>query len=312
VSNKRIKSHEAAVRSSDKLATLHNSAENPMGRAASSMTRYRVDNQGSPPVGVGTSSDVKPPVVPPHGSIGMAQKLAVPYGTISTNNDMQDSRISSIFDSYRDPDEPDLILAPGVQAFCRDLRIPPEDYRVLLFAWKTDATVMCRFTRKEFIRGFRALRCDSVSAVSSHLLEVIEEVRSSPERFHELYRWTYQFALDKDCGQRVLPVELATGLWRIVFTARSITPPAILDPWLDFLEKQPPGAIRSIPRDTWDMFLKFVDVVGDDLANYNDEEAWPSLLDDFVEYENDRRNQNLVLDRPRKDPAVGDSEEFFH
>ena len=37
------------------------------------------------------------------------------------------------------------------------------------------------------------------------------------------------------------------------------------------------------------MFLNFTEVIGDDLSNYDDNEAWPSLFDDFVEYENERQ-----------------------
>jgi DCN1-like protein 3 len=43
------------------------------------------------------------------------------------------------------------------------------------------------------------------------------------------------------------------------------------------------------------MFLNFVEQVGDDLSTYDDTEAWPSLLDDFVEYQNDKQNQNVKL-----------------
>ena len=67
--------------------------------------------------------------------------------------------------------------------------------------------------------------------------------------------------------------------------------------------------MRGIPRDTWNMFLNFVNTVGSDLTQYDDAEAWPSLFDgllkiwmkdqiknytfiDFVEFENDQLNQN--------------------
>ena len=40
------------------------------------------------------------------------------------------------------------------------------------------------------------------------------------------------------------------------------------------------------------MFLNFVNTVDSDLSLYDDTEAWPSLFDDFVEWENDQVNQN--------------------
>ena len=42
------------------------------------------------------------------------------------------------------------------------------------------------------------------------------------------------------------------------------------------------------------MFLNLTEVVGNDLSLYDDAEAWPSLFDDFVEFENDKANQNDV------------------
>ena len=46
------------------------------------------------------------------------------------------------------------------------------------------------------------------------------------------------------------------------------------------------------------MFLNFCETVGHDLSVYDEDEAWPSLFDDFVEYENDKENQNY--DKPQR------------
>ena len=43
------------------------------------------------------------------------------------------------------------------------------------------------------------------------------------------------------------------------------------------------------------MFLNLLEALkgGDDLSMYDDTEAWPSLFDDFVEFENDKANQKV-------------------
>ena len=51
----------------------------------------------------------------------------------------------------------------------------------------------------------------------------------------------------------------------------------------------------GISGDTWDLFLPFALLVDADLSGYDENEAWPSLFDDFVEHETDQANQNYEV-----------------
>ncbi|KAK8786465.1 hypothetical protein V5799_023758 [Amblyomma americanum] len=185
-----------------------------------------------------------------------------------------EARALALFEKYRDPEE-DAVLAEGIVRLCDDLGVRPEEFRVLLLAWKFGAQQMCRFTRDEFLSGCRALRADSVSAIQARFPELVSEARE-PTRFRDLYRFTFRFGLET--GQRTLPTDMAAQLWRLVF---SLEPPPVLERWLAFLESHP--EVRGITSDTWNMFLHFAETAGRDLSTYDDSEAWPSLFDDFVE-----------------------------
>ncbi|XP_041063115.1 DCN1-like protein 3 isoform X2 [Cetorhinus maximus] len=142
------------------------------------------------------------------------------------------------------------------------------------------------FSRKEFVEGCKALNADSIDGIRARFPSLMNEAKVE-DKFKDLYRFTFQFGLDSEEGQRSLRREIAVALWKLVFTQNV---PFILDQWLSFLTENPPG-IKGISRDTWNMFLNFIQVIGPDLTNYSEDEAWPSLFDTFVEWEMERRRK---------------------
>ena len=245
--------------------------------------------------------------VAPRHSISEERRLLTPYAklppirkpasieakrTSLTSKDFSELKVVSLFEHYRDTE--DSMLAEGIERFCQDLEVRPDEFRVLVLAWKLEADTMCCFTHSQFLSGCKKLQTDTVRGIQLRFPDMLAEVQNK-QTFKDLYRWTYKFGLDTETGQRTLPVDMAISLWRLVFSQNE---PAILDRWLDYLEKH--SEVRGIPKDTWDMFLNFTEVVGEDLSTYDDTEAWPSLFDDFVEYENDYQNQN-VTEKDEKD-----------
>uniref|UniRef100_A0A1B6KV69 Defective in cullin neddylation protein n=1 Tax=Graphocephala atropunctata TaxID=36148 RepID=A0A1B6KV69_9HEMI len=204
---------------------------------------------------------------------------------------VSETRLNTLFDTYRDSTE-DNILADGIERLCADLNLSPDEFRVLILAWRLDASQMCRFTREEFVKGCRAMHVDTIKGIQTKLPELETEVLENGESFKDLYRFTFRFGLDVSVGQRILASDMAIDLWRLVFSGQE---PPILNRWLRFLESHPHA--RGIPRDTWNMFLNFAEAVGNDLSTYDDTEAWPSIFDDFVEFENDQANQNITKER---------------
>ncbi|KAM9837185.1 DCN1-like protein 3 [Aulostomus maculatus] len=193
--------------------------------------------------------------------------------------------IEELFCCYKD-EQDDAILEEGMERFCNDLCVDPAEFRVLVLAWKFQAATMCKFTRKEFVEGCKAIQADSLEGICSRFPCMLLEAQGE-ENFKDLYRFTFQFGLDAEEGQRSLQRDIAIALWRLVFTQDT---PAILEHWLDFLAENPSG-IRGISRDTWNMFLNFTQAIGPDLSNYSEDEAWPSLFDTFVEWELERRKK---------------------
>ncbi|MCJ8729075.1 hypothetical protein PDJAM_G00012220 [Pangasius djambal] len=205
--------------------------------------------------------------------------------TVQDGEGLSLARIEEMFMCYKDEHE-DAILEEGMERFCNDLHVDPAEFKVLVLAWKFQAATMCKFTRHEFVEGCKAICADSVQGISQRFSAMLDDCRSE-ENFKDLYRFTFQFGLDCGEGQRSLQRCIAIALWRLVFT---LDTPPVLERWLHFLSENPCG-VRGISRDTWNMFLNFTQSVGPDLSNYSEDEAWPSLFDSFVEWENDRRRR---------------------
>ncbi|XP_030388577.1 DCN1-like protein 3 [Scaptodrosophila lebanonensis] len=187
--------------------------------------------------------------------------------------------LNRLFDVYKDPVDEDMILPEGIERLCNDLNYQPDEFAILVLAWCLDASQMCRFTKTEFIDGLHKMRADTIATIRIRLEQTIEMLRVDTEMFKQLYRFTFRFGLEPD--QRVLSLDMAIDLWKLVFTVQT---PDLFSNWIHFLEKHP--NIRRIPKDTWNMYLNFTEQC--DIDNYDDTEAWPSLFDDFVDYEKSR------------------------
>ena len=124
-----------------------------------------------------------------------------------------ETKALNLFYKYRDHEE-DAILGNGVESLCLDLELKPEEFKVLIFAWRCNVEQMCRFSRFEFLTGCRALKTDTIRTLQNRLPEAVTEVMSSRDLFKDLYRFTFRFGLEP--GQKVLPVEMAVSLWQLV------------------------------------------------------------------------------------------------
>jgi DCN1-like protein 3 len=188
-----------------------------------------------------------------------------------------DNAINKLFEEYKDDN--DCILSDGIERLCGDLEYKPDQFEVLVLAFCLDAEQMCCFTKKEFIHGLKKINATTIADIKLRISQVIEKLKNEMELFKQLYRWTFRFGLEY--GHRILSLDMAIILWRLVYT---IHKPEILDRWLSFLEND--SNIRGIPKDTWNMFQNFSEQF--DISSYNSDDAWPSLFDDFVlEYRNE-------------------------
>ncbi|XP_061996414.1 uncharacterized protein LOC133714308 [Rosa rugosa] len=184
--------------------------------------------------------------------------------------------VEELYRRYKDPHE-EMIMAEGISRLCTDLDVDPQDIVMLVMSWHMKAATMCEFSKQEFFNGLKALKIDSIEKFRSALPSMRSELKDK-DKFKEVYNFTFDWAKEK--GQKSLQLDTAIGMWQLLFAEMTPKWPYV-DQWCEFLEERHKLAI---PKDTWNQLLDFVRNVDPSLSNFDEERAWPCLVDDFVDY----------------------------
>lgn len=197
----------------------------------------------------------------------------------STSNYKDLLKLDALFSKYKCSNvQEDKINYEGVERMLNDLQLAPNSILVLILAWKCRAKTQCQFTRGEFYNGIRALCRDPIENIEQMkpaLLKARDELNNEPADFKELYHFAFFYG--KNPLQKSMELEVAIAYWEILLRNRF----RFLDQWIEFLRKHHK---RAITRDTWTLLLDFSLSINETMSNYDEDGAWPVLIDEFVEY----------------------------
>ncbi|KAJ3292601.1 hypothetical protein HK104_005173 [Borealophlyctis nickersoniae] len=124
-----------------------------------------------------------------------------------------------------------------------------------------------------------------------NLLDSFRNIYDDPDQHKELYHWTFKFAKESP-DQKVISMEtgrpgFAKAMWGILLPDEKF--PQVRS-FIEFLDETNP--VKAINKDQWTVYLEFVGAVGNDLEGYDPNSAWPTLIDNYVEWRKDQLEQD--------------------
>lgn len=196
------------------------------------------------------------------------------FNSESSMSSFSEKRCLALFQEYTSVDDPKMMGPDGMEKFCEDIGVEPENIVMLVLAWKMGAKHMGFFSEEEWLHGLTSLQCDSIQKIQGKL-DYLRSLLNDPNQFKSIYRYAYDFARDKD--QRSMDMATAKAMLQLLLGKHW----PLCASFHQFLEQ---SKYRVINKDQWCNVLEFSRTIKPDLSNYDEDGAWPVLLDEFVEW----------------------------
>lgn len=87
----------------------------------------------------------------------------------------------------------DVVGPEGMEKFCEDIGVEPENVVMLVLAWKLDAQNMGYFTLQEWLKGMTSLQCDTTEKLRN-TLDYLRSLLNDSTNFKLIYRYAFDFA----------------------------------------------------------------------------------------------------------------------
>lgn len=128
--------------------------------------------------------------------------------------------------------------------------------------------------------------CDAtIQAQAAYVRQLVSRLSTDRSLFKKVYKHTFLAGRERD--QKALGLETAVVYWEMLFTKPGWEWKSKNHDWLElwkkFLDEK---WTRSVNRDMWNMALEFAFKSSQDetLSFWSEDGAWPSVIDDFVEW----------------------------
>lgn len=215
---------------------------------------------------------------------------------------VDEAKVAEFFKRYALPDAASpserVIKDEGLERLSDDLHVGLDDIFFLVFAFHCGCRTQGVITKDDFVRGLRSLRLDTLEALKANIQVCRQAPFKDVQQLRKIY--TYAFAYSLEPQQKQLPTELAVAYWRLILEPLNW---CFFNHFLHYIECV--SNLSSVTKDVWLMVLEFVlasqsppgnqdsaeDTIDRVLREYEDDGAWPLVIDSFVEWMREERKK---------------------
>lgn len=200
----------------------------------------------------------------------------------SVNRWNEEAALKIFDDTLAEPDDNTTATMEGISQLCDLLEIDPmEDIRILVLMWKLGVgkEKPQEVTKNEWKEGCEKLSVDSIDKLKQ-MLPTLDTGFLEATEFRDFYKFCFQFNCEGT--YRTIDKEIITELNPMVLKDR-IDQDRIVK-FKEFLNKTDDTSYERITLDQWMSFLDF-SLECQDFDEYDEENsAWPTLIDDYVDF----------------------------
>ncbi|PHH73695.1 hypothetical protein CDD82_5315 [Ophiocordyceps australis] len=166
------------------------------------------------------------------------------------------------------------------------LKVNMENAELFVALEIVQAPILGEISRQGYINGWKAAGVRPTNQEhAAHIRYLVSQLSSDATLFKKVYR--HAFVTGRERDQKALSLENAFVYWSILFNAPGMLWRTEnydwLDLWKTFLTDK---WTRSVNRDMWNMTLEFAfkTLTDETLSFWNQDGAWPGVIDEFVEW----------------------------
>lgn len=202
---------------------------------------------------------------------------AASTGKVNTAN------IAKLFDKYAAlGEDAQAITGAGLLALFTDMDVEPSGWLTLAAAYSLKCKNFGEISRKEFVDGYTTLGIDSVEKMKGEK-DRLTRTFSTSAAFRDFYRWLFDFVKDEE-ERKTIELDVAIEMWTLVLTPQW----SLTSDWVAFCQAH---KMKVVAKDLWEQILEFSREVSVDLSNYDENSAWPVVIDEFVEWERKKQSK---------------------